>query len=426
MTTDHRDAEPPSTRVDEVVSVHAGPPAATPRLPAVLLWVSGIPLWALLAAAVVCVSRVDRDLSVIVFMGALIFLSEVGIAVYAVVAVVLLAYAVSRKPWRAPRFAWAFWLQVLLWVLAVALIATFKIDDYQRHHPDPREAARGQQINDDNARMTAALRTDDAVAFRQAFADCADDCDRATWVSEAIRKTAPRSLAVTLEGVRHASEVRLDRSDPETFCKDGVAYVMPPDIALRVGFRNVPAITAQFLPLWGPDERSAALHGAAMSGAIALMNQLVALGVDPQHLQGDSRFESLYASAAAGAAIASVGWLANAGVTLHTADEVDEVWYQFAKWTYANPPEIARKGAEAWLVESAKMPRDGTAAQNRIAPLERAVYVETPVLVQVLLQHGYRVANLAPEYRARFDSMQDAIRHPLTRVPAAVCGDDAD
>ncbi|VWD56269.1 hypothetical protein BLA39750_06763 [Burkholderia lata] len=424
MTTDHRDAEPPSTRVDEIVSEHAGPPAVTPRFPAVLLWVAGIPLWGLLAAAVICVSRIG-DLSVIVFIGALIFLSEVGIAVYAVVAVVLLAYAVSRKPWRAPRLAWAFWLQVLLWVLAVALIATFKIDDYQRHHPDPREAARGQQINDDNARMTDALRTDDAVAFRQAFADCADDCDRATWVSEAVRKTAPRSLAVTLEGVRHASEVRLGGDDPQTFCKDGVAYVMPPDIALRVGFRNVPAITAQFLPLWGPDERSAALHGAVMSGSIALMNQLVALGVDPRHLQGDSRFQSLYASAAAGAAIASVGWLANAGVTLHTAEEVDEVWYRFAKWTYANPPEIARKGAEAWLVAFAKIPMDAAAAQNRIAPLERAVYVETPVLVQVLLQHGYRVADLAPEYRAHFDVMQDLVRHSLTSVPDTGCDDDA-
>ncbi|VWB46212.1 hypothetical protein BLA13014_01967 [Burkholderia aenigmatica] len=425
MTTDHRDTEPPSTRVDEVVSEHAGPPAGTPRLPAVLLWVSGIPLWGLLAAAVICVSRIDRDLSVIVFMGALIFLSEVGIALYAVVAVVLLAYAVSRKPWRAPRFAWAFWLQVLLLVLAIALIATFKIDDYQRNHPDPREAARGQQINDDYARMAAALRTDDAVAFRQAFADCADDCDRATWVSEAVRKTAPRSLAVTLEGVRHASEVRLGGSELQTFCKDGVAYVMPPDIALRVGFRNVPAITAQFLPLWGPDERSAALQGAVMSGSIALMNQLVALGVDPQHLQGDSRFESLYASAAAGAAIASVDWLANAGVTLHAAEDVDEVWAWFAEWTDANLPEIARKGAEAWLVASAKIPMDGAAAQNRIAPLERAVYVGTPVLVQVLLQHGYRVADLAPEYRARFDAMQDPIHHPHKPVPDSVCDDDA-
>jgi len=182
--------------------------------------------------------------------------------------------------------------------------------------------------------MTAALRTDDAAAFRQAFADCADDCDRATWVSEAVRKTAPRSLAVTLEGVRHAS-------------------------------------------------------------------------------------------AAAGAAIASVGWLANAGVTLHTANEVDEVWYRFAKWTDANPPEIARKGAEAWLVESAKIPMDGAAAQNRIAPLERAVYVDTQVFVQVLLQHGYRVDDPAPEYRARFDAMQDPIRHPLTPVPDTVCDDDA-
>ncbi len=104
---------------------------------------------------------------------------------------------------------------------------------------------------------------------------------------------------------------------------------------------------------------------------------------------------------------------------------VDPVTYPFAEWTDANLPEIARKGAEAWLVASAKIPMDGAAAQNRIAPLERAVYVGTPVLVQVLLQHGYRVADLAPEYRARFDAMQDPIHHPHKPAPDSVCDDDA-
>ncbi|VWC97047.1 hypothetical protein [Burkholderia contaminans] len=104
---------------------------------------------------------------------------------------------------------------------------------------------------------------------------------------------------------------------------------------------------------------------------------------------------------------------------------VDPVTYPFAKWTDVNPPEIARKSAEAWLVESAKIPMDGAAAQNRIAPLAQAAHVESPVLVQVLLQHGHRVADLAPEYRARFDAMLDPIHHPHKPVPDSVCDEDA-
>lgn len=427
MSTDHRDTGPSPAHADAGPAEQVKPPAGARTFSSVLLWISGIPLWGLFAAALLAICSIPfgRDLAFVLFIGWMIFLDQASTVVGVIVGVALLAYAAYCKPWRAPSFAWGFWLQVLLAVLVLGLSVMFKHDMNRGNRVDPQQAAHEQRIDDDNTNMTKALRTDDAVAFQHALADCAADCDRATWASEAVRKSAPRILAVTLEGVRRASEVRLGGSDPDTFCKGGIAYALPPDMALRVGFRNVPAITAQFLPLWGPEERTAALHGAAMSGSIALMNQLVALGVDPLHPERDTHLDGLYASAAAGAATGSIDWLAKAGVTLHTAGDVDEVWYRLAAWADANPPKVARRGAEAWLAESAKMRADGAALQNRIAPLERAVYVGNPVVVQMLLQHGYRIEDLSPEYRALFDAMQDPIRHPHKEVSDTVCDDDA-
>ncbi|KAF1039623.1 MAG: hypothetical protein GAK33_01464 [Burkholderia lata] len=137
MSTDHKDSESPSVRVDDVAIGHdTGPTADKTDLPAILLWLSGIPLWGLLALAIIaiCAWPFSREIAALVVLGILIFMQQIGVVVYAFATVMLLAYAVLRKSLCPAGLTRVFWLQVLLAVLAVGAVADVQVDYHQHHY----------------------------------------------------------------------------------------------------------------------------------------------------------------------------------------------------------------------------------------------------------------------------------------------------
>lgn len=134
MSTDHKDSESLSVRVDDVAIGYAGPTADKTSLPAILLWLSGIPLWGLLAVAIIltCAWLFNRDMAALMLLGALILMERFGVVAYAFATVMLLTYAVLRKSLCPANLTRAFWLQVLLAVLAVGAVAAVQVD-YRQH-----------------------------------------------------------------------------------------------------------------------------------------------------------------------------------------------------------------------------------------------------------------------------------------------------
>lgn len=136
MSSDHKDSESLSARVDDVAIGHAGTSADKADLPAVLLWLSGIPLWGLLAVAIImiCTWLYSRDMAAFMLLAVLILMQRFGVVVYAFATVMLLAYAALRKSLCPAGLTRAFWLQVLLAVLAVGMVAAVQVDDHRHHY----------------------------------------------------------------------------------------------------------------------------------------------------------------------------------------------------------------------------------------------------------------------------------------------------
>ncbi|WP_133649756.1 hypothetical protein [Paraburkholderia flava] len=385
------DASSPTETTQPTVSRYRNPVAAT------LLFLSGIGLWGSAAAGGIAIFFGGSGFAAINQL-ATVFMFAAPAAAGGVVLLAL--YAVIQQPWHAGRGSIAFALQVPFALLVLLGIGAFELDARRSAARQVRGTQHEARIAADEDVMKRAIANDDATSFSPAYADCGESC-RDPWMHRAILANAPRILAVTLKGVTRETYSQIDKYYVPMICKDGVLYQSSNSLARFVGFRNSPAVTALFAPLWGPEDRDHAFLGATMGGSTKLMDTLVKQGVNPRALHVDVAGDDAYASAAAGAAAGSVRWLVEAGVKVQTADSVRNMWRSLAEWADYAPPELAAKGAEEWLAESSRIPFAPDAKLDAVEELKTVVQFESPVLVAAMLQHGYRTEDLDADYQER-------------------------
>jgi hypothetical protein len=405
--------------VPDSITPAAAPASGAGRPPSILLVLSGIGLWGMLIYSVfgwlVLLASNDYGSAMLYFTG----LQYVGLPVCITSIALLLVYAVYEKPWLdGMRRSFAFGLQVLLAAFAVLWIGLMAYEQYQDQERRAREDQTEAQRAEAAQRMKAALRRDDVAAFSSALAKCSDyACDnsaqRGGWIGRAVRANATHILAVTLKDLtpQMYQSKEIDRVFPR-FCKDGTLFYFPQSLAVLVGFRADPAITGQFLPLWGPKERDNAFYGAAMAGSTSLMETLVKQGVDPYAVSGEFEHDSVFVAAARGAAVESFAWLLHAGMQIRTRDEEQAMWRALADWALHSSPDAAAERIGAWMTQVRFDPRD---LSRHAMPLEMAVDRRSPVFAQFLLQHGWRATELPSDLQ---QSLQKLIASPITTTLA--------
>lgn len=393
---------PPSSETEAETASHA-------RRGSWLLWLSGILLWGAGLAAVVTfsggLSGAASGMAAVVLVSVLVmafnWIAGAGIALLAL-------YVLIYRPWRWPdRGGMAFWLQVVLVVLALlafgAQIEGQRSDDAER----AQEAANTAKLNAAEHGMIVALRTDDAATFATDYAICQDSCRWDAWVARAVIANAPHSLALLLKGMTPESYAKLaDSMLLPGACVNRTYQYSSHSLGRLIGWRNAPAITAQFAPFLRPQDRDYAFRGAVMTGSLDQMNALVKQGVDPLHAKaelGDS--DNLIATAASGGAAASIPWLTHAGIVVSTQDDAEAVWRNLADWVADSPPDVATQAIDAWFAASPHIRYAPGAKLDRAAELDVVVSRESPMLIRAMLQHGYRAEDLAPGSRERLNQL---------------------
>jgi hypothetical protein len=372
----------------------------------ILLLLSGLGLSAVAAAVVSLFYAVQGKPDSMGSMGNYVLM---GVVVYGSMPVVFLAivlllfYLVIERPWRSGhRIALVFVIpQVLLAILASIGVGIVLRDDHNRDADDAKEQQRTAQVELDEKKMKAAVHSDDVAVFSAAYTDCGDSCNRAEWVQSSVVANAPRVLAVLLQGITSQNYQEIDKEPGPGFCKSGTHYDWVESPARLVGFRNSPAITQQFLPLWNAVNKDEAFLGAAMGGSRDLMESLVAQGVNPRTISNDTATENVYASAADGGSASSIAWLAAAGVTVQTRDEAESIWFKLGQWAIYSSSDVAQKGVETWLAERQKIRFSNGARISRADELTQAVHTDSSVLLAAMLKQGYRIKDLSDEDQDR-------------------------
>ncbi|MGF6571219.1 hypothetical protein ABH945_003340 [Paraburkholderia sp. GAS333] len=383
-----------------------GPPAPRYRNPfaSTLLFLSGVGLWGSAALGAGALLFGGTGFGAI---NQLTDLFTVAAPAAAGGVVLLVLYTLIQQPWRAGRGSLAFALQVPFALFVLLIVGLFELDAHRSAAQTEREAAHQIRLAADTDTMNRAIAKDDVTAFAPAYAECDDSsiCGD-SWVTQAILLSTPRIAAVTLQGVTPATYSQFDNHNIPKICRSGVLYNGQDSLAYLVGFRNSPAITALFAPLWGPADRDKAFLGAVTSGSTDLMDTLVTQGVDPRAMQAKTPSDDPYASAAAGGAFKSIHWLESAGVKVQTAASAQNMWTSFADWATRAPPELGAKGIDEWLAESSRIPYAPGAKLSPSDELTAAVQARSPALVAAMLQRGYSVKDLAAGDQASLKSAQ--------------------
>jgi hypothetical protein len=355
----------------------------------------------------------DYGAGLVYFMG----LEYVGIPVSLASIVLLLIYAARETPWReGARKSIAFGLQILLASIAVFWLSLIVYEQYQDVARYAREDQRKAREADTVQRMKVALRSDNVAAFKSALAGCRDyECDesagRSEWISRAVLANATSTLAVMLQDLTPQTYLskEIDHVDP-AFCKDGTLYYFPSSLAALVGFRDNPAITGLFMPLWGPKDRDSAFYGATMAGSTRSMEALIKQGVDPHAVRGEYEADSVFVAAARGATEDSFAWLLRAGMDVKTPDEEESMWRELADWAQNSPPDVVAQRTGAWLTH---VRFDPGHPDSHAIPLQAAVERNSPALAQYLLHHGWSAKEVPSQLQDRF---QQLISRPITET----------
>lgn len=351
-----------------------------------LFWIGALCLWAPLALLFM-IKAGGGGLNA--FYGAVGVL-QVGVFTMPAGLVLLMVYAVFARPWRRP-FAevWLFWGQCAALAIALLWVGSVFADEWA----DSRRVAREREWIDRAVEHEKVIReampTDDASIVAREYAACGGYCPPWDLAFDAMANHAVRSLDVIFRGMDRTTYENLtfQREKSASLCRGGTSYRNDESLAGWAGSLGDRAIVERLMPLWGPEEKQAALYGAAFGDQPDIMALMLEHGasLDPGKLDGiESRDPLVLAVEAAtrSGSTDALAWLgAHAGRPVPTDTGV---WVEMENWINATPPSIWQGRLEPMLDALS-----GVGAARESFVLRSAVQRGDAVLARVLIRRGF-------------------------------------
>ncbi|KAG9608330.1 hypothetical protein KCV01_g4516, partial [Aureobasidium melanogenum] len=338
---------------------------------------------------------------------------EVGVFVMPAGLVLLIVYAVLARPWRRP-FAevWLFWGQCAALAIALLLVASVLLDDWSASRRQASTFESFERAAKHAKLIREALPTDDADIVAREYPACEGQCAEWHLAFDAMAYHAVRSLDVIFRGMDRTAYENKEfyHETPARLCRGGVSYDNQQSLAGWAGSLGDRAIVERLMPLWAPEEKQAALYGAAFGNQPDIMAVMLEHGasLDPGKLDGIESRDPLVLAVEAATRSGSTEALAWLGT--HAGRPVPSdtgAWVEMENWINATPSSIWQGRLEPMLDGLS-----GVGAAKESFALRSAVQRGDAVLARVLIRRGFTLDaddNVADDLKLLLAGPADAV-----------------